>query len=167
MRSLLDSDNNEWKATAAAEAGGNSALPSAAAGLALAAAAGAAYACSLAGLAQAETALLKEKLAVQAAAADELRVELGGKTNSAFVFVKPHACKGTPGKVEAVVEESFRKAGIRVLDSGEMTVDVIDKNKHIDTHYGAIASEAVLLKPSELNVPDKGKTGFQKMFGES
>ena len=99
MRSLLDSDNNEWKATAAAEAGGNSALPSAAAGLALAAAAGAAYAYSLAGLAQAETALLKEKLAAQAAAADELRVELGGKTNSAFVFVKPHACKETPGKV--------------------------------------------------------------------
>jgi len=91
----------------------------------------------------------------------------GGKTNSAFVFVKPHACKGTPGKVEAVVEESFRNAGVRVLDSGEMTAEVIDKNKHIDTHYGAIASKAVLLKPSELNVPDKGKAGFQKMFGES
>ena len=37
----------------------------------------------------------------------------------------------------------------------------------IDTHYGAIASKAVKLQPSELNVPDKGKAGFEKMFGES
>jgi hypothetical protein len=34
----------------------------------------------------------------------DLQVQLSGKTNSAFVFLKPHACKGTPGKVEAVLE---------------------------------------------------------------
>lgn len=143
------------------------ALPGAAVGLSLAAAAAAAYSYSLAELQVAELALLRERLKAHAAVADELRVELGGKTNAAFVFLKPHACKGAPGKVEAVVEESFRNNGIRILDSGEMLADAIDKNKHIDTHYGAIASKAVLLKPAELNVPDKGKAGFKAMFGES
>jgi len=94
-----------------------------------------------------------------------LEVALAGKTNSAFVFIKPHACKGTPGKVETVVEEAFAAAGIRITAQGDMSAETIDKNMHIDTHYGAIASKAVKLKPAELNVPDKGKAGFQKMFG--
>lgn len=97
---------------------------------------------------------------------DDLTVQLSGKTNSAFVFIKPHACKGTPGKVEAVVEETFAKNGIRITSKGEMAAETIDKNMHIDTHYGAIASKAVKLQPKDLNVPDKGKAGFEKMFGE-
>jgi len=97
---------------------------------------------------------------------DSLQVQLSGKTNSAFVFLKPHACKGTPGKVEALLEETFASAGIRITDKGEMAAETIDKNMHIDTHYGAIASKAVKLKPSELVVPDKGKADFEKMFGE-
>jgi len=100
------------------------------------------------------------------AAIDDLQVQLAGKTNSAFVFIKPHACKGTPGKVETVVEEAFAKNGIRITSKGEMSAETIDKNMHIDTHYGAIASKAVKLSPSELNVPDKGKAEFEKMFGE-
>ncbi len=53
--------------------------------------------------------------------------------------------------------------------TGEGTLDAetIDKELLIDTHYGAIASKAVKLSPKELNVPDKGKEGFQKMFGIS
>jgi len=98
---------------------------------------------------------------------DDIQVMLSGKTNSAFVFIKPHACKGTPGKVESLVESAFSKAGIRVTGKGEMGADTIDKNMHIDTHYGAIASKAVKLKPAALNVPDKGKAGFKEMFGES
>mmetsp|Transcript_3757 Transcript_3757/g.5421 ORF Transcript_3757/g.5421 Transcript_3757/m.5421 type:complete len:402 (-) Transcript_3757:185-1390(-) len=97
---------------------------------------------------------------------DDLQVQLSGKTNSAFVFIKPHACKGTPGKVESLVEESLKKNGIRITGKGVMPAETIDKNMHIDTHYGAIASKAVKLKPSELNVPDKGKAAFEKMFGE-
>mmetsp|Transcript_2122 Transcript_2122/g.3046 ORF Transcript_2122/g.3046 Transcript_2122/m.3046 type:complete len:375 (-) Transcript_2122:159-1283(-) len=95
-----------------------------------------------------------------------LQVELSGKTNSAFVFIKPHACKGKAGKVEALVEDSLKKNGIRITDKGEMKAEVIDQNMHIDTHYGAIASKAVKLSPRDLNVPDKGKAGFEKMFGE-
>jgi len=97
---------------------------------------------------------------------DSLQADLSGKTNSAFVFIKPHACKGKPGKVEALVEDSLKKNGIRIMDKGEMKAEVIDKKMHIDTHYGAIASKAVKLSPKELNVPDKGKAGFEKMFGE-
>lgn len=98
---------------------------------------------------------------------DSLEIALAGKTNSAFVFIKPHACKGTPGKVEELVEDSFRSAGIRVTGNGTMTAEEIDQNMYIDTHYGAIASKAVKLKPSELNVPDKGKAEFLETFGES
>ena len=108
---------------------------------------------------QDENAALSEKV-------DDLQVQLSGKTNSAFVFIKPHACKGTPGKVEALVEEKLKAAGIRVTDKGEMLAETIDKNMHIDTHYGAIASKAVKLKPSELNVPEKGQKQFEEMFGE-
>jgi hypothetical protein len=50
---------------------------------------------------------------------------------------------------------------------GMLDAETIDKELLIDTHYGAIASKAVKLSPKELNVPDKGKEGFQKMFGIS
>ena len=108
-----------------------------------------------------------QKSAAMTAKVNDLQVQLAGKTNSAFVFIKPHACKGTPGKVEELVEEAFANAGIRITSKGEMLAETIDKNMHIDTHYGAIASKAVKLKPSELNVPDKGKAEFAAMFGES
>jgi len=132
--------------------GGGAAMP-----LALVAAAGAGYVYYDA---QESTKALESKI-------DDLQVQLSGKTNSAFVFIKPHACKGKPGAVEAVLEDKFMESGIRVTGKGEMTAEQIDKNMYIDNHYGAIASKAVKLKPSELNVPDKGKAGFEKMFGES
>jgi len=90
-----------------------------------------------------------------------------GKTNSAYLFIKPHACKGNPGQVEKLVESSLAMAGVKVTGSGEMSAETIDKNMHIDTHYGAIASKAVMLTPDQLNVPDKGKADFEKMFGMS
>ena len=98
---------------------------------------------------------------------NDLQVQLSSKTNSAFVFIKPHACKGTPGSVESVVEDKFKASGIRVKDKGEITAEQIDSKMLIDTHYGAIASKAVKLTPKELTVPDKGKAAFEKMFGES
>ena len=73
---------------------------------------------------------------------NSLQVELSGKTNSAFVFIKPHACKGKAGSVESVVEGKFKDSGIRVTDKGEITAEEIDKNMFIDNHYGAIASKA-------------------------
>jgi len=109
----------------------------------------------------------QEKSAALQTQVDALTCDLAGKTNSAFVFIKPHACKGTPGKVEEVLEETFSSHGIRITGKGEMLAETIDKNMYIDTHYGAIASKAVKLAPSQLNVPDKGKADFQTLFGES
>lgn len=96
-----------------------------------------------------------------------MTVDLAGKTQSAFVFIKPHACKGKPGAVEKEVEDKFKASGIKITSSGEIPAETIDKEMYIDTHYGAIASKAVKLKPEELNVPEKGQKGFEKMFGES
>lgn len=109
---------------------------------------------------------LDQKNTALAEKVDDLQVQVSGKTNSAFVFIKPHACKGNPGKVESLVEDKLKAAGIRVTGKGEMLAETIDKNMHIDTHYGAIASKAVKLKPSELNVPEKGQKQFEAMFGE-
>eukprot|EP00977_Amphora_coffeiformis_P012895 scaffold3276_cov168-Amphora_coffeaeformis.AAC.12 len=109
---------------------------------------------------------LDKKNAALSDKVDDLQVQLAGKTNSAFVFIKPHACKGTPGKVESLVEEKLKAAGIRITGKGEMPAEIIDQKMYIDTHYGAIASKAVKLKPSELNVPEKGQKQFEEMFGE-
>lgn len=125
---------------------------------------GAALAVSL--LAVAGTGYVYNEMEGLKAKADDLQVQLSGKTNSAFVFIKPHACKGKEGAVEKVLEEKFKESGIRVTDKGEISAESIDKNMYIDTHYGAIASKAVKLKPSELNVPDKGKKQFKEAFGE-
>jgi hypothetical protein len=84
----------------------------------------------------------QSKVDAMATKVDSLQVELSGKTNSAFVFIKPHACKGKPGNVESVVEGKFKETGIRVTDKGEISAEEIDKNMFIDTHYGAIASKA-------------------------
>ena len=101
-------------------------------------------------------------------ACNDLQVQVSGKTNSAFVFIKPHACKGSsPEKVQAVVEETLAKHGIRITGKGEMVAEQIDKHQYIDTHYGAIASKAVKLHPSELIVPEKGQAQFEQAFGES
>jgi nucleoside diphosphate kinase len=110
---------------------------------------------------------MNEKNTALQAQVNDLQVQVSGKTNSAFVFIKPHACKGTPGKVEKVVEDKFAASGIRITGKGEMVAETIDKEMYIDTHYGAIASKAVKLKPNELNVPDKGKKDFEKAFGET
>lgn len=94
----------------------------------------------------------------------QLEMDLAGKTNAAFVFIKPHACND---KVKDLVREHFKSRGIRVTGEGTLDAETIDKELLIDTHYGAIASKAVKLSPKELNVPDKGKDGFQKLFGQS
>lgn len=109
-----------------------------------------------------------EKISILENKTKELQIQLSGKTNSAFVFIKPHACKGSkPGSVEQVLEDTLKENGIRITNKGTILAETIDKNMYIDTHYGAIASKAVKLKPSELNVPDKGKQQFEQMFGES
>ena len=79
-------------------------------------------------------------------------------TNSAFVFVKPHA--NTPAAVKMVTELMASK-GVKILKTGTITAEEIDSKKLIDQHYYAIASKATILKPDKLNVPaDKFKAQF-------
>ena len=64
---------------------------------------------------------------------NQLQIQISGKTNSAFVFIKPHACQGKPGMVESVVEGGLAKAGIRITDRGEIPAETIDKARQ-STH---------------------------------
>ena len=93
-----------------------------------------------------------------------LQVQTSGKTNSAFVFIKPHAAASD--KVKDLVRAQFKKNGIRITSEGSLDAKTIDENLLIDNHYGAIASKAMKLDPTELNVPVKGKAAFEKKFGE-
>lgn len=91
---------------------------------------------------------------------------LRSENNHAFLFIKPHALKGqSEDAVTLMVKATLMAAGISIDEEGDINAEEIDEKKLIDTHYGAIAAKAVILKPRELNVPDKGKAGFEKMFG--
>lgn len=91
-------------------------------------------------------------------------IEAVGKTNSAFVFIKPHA---VTDEVKKLVTDRFKKDGIRVLSEGAITAEKIDKDMLIDTHYGAIAARAMKQKPSQLAVSQKAQDDFKTTFGMS
>merc|ERR1719163_317174 len=79
-------------------------------------------------------------------------------TNSAFVFIKPHA---VTDKVKELTGNVLTKNNIKILEQGEIASEEIDSKKLIDQHYYAIASKATILKPHQLNVPaDKFKAKF-------
>merc|ERR1712167_550207 len=80
-------------------------------------------------------------------------------TNSAFVFIKPHAVTDA---VKDEVKTVFKNKGIRVYKEGSLTSEEIDSKKLIDQHYYAIASKATILKPNQLNVPEDK---FKEKFG--
>ena len=83
-----------------------------------------------------------------------------GLTNSAFVFIKPHA--NTPA-TQALVKESLANAGISIKSEREIQGEEIDQKKLIDRHYYAIASKATILPPKEIPVP---ANIFQEKFKE-
>ena len=78
------------------------------------------------------------------------------------MFVKPAAV--TPATLK-LVEEKFRSFGIKITGSGSLDAKTIDEKMLIDNHYGAIASKAMMLKPSELNVSAKAQAEFKEAFG--
>ena len=82
-------------------------------------------------------------------------------TNTAFVFVKPHAV--TPETLE-VVQTELTRAGMRITSEGEVSAETIDANQLVDRHYYAIASKATLLDAERLNVPEEK---FRKAYGVS
>lgn len=85
-------------------------------------------------------------------------------TNQAFIFVKPHAVND---KVVQLTRDGLAKQGIKVVAEGKLEAKEIEQKKLIDTHYGAIASKASLLKPKQLSPSDKAKAEFAKKWGLS
>ena len=80
------------------------------------------------------------------------------ETNSAFVFIKPHA---NTAAAQKLVATTLAANGIAVKAEGELTAAQIDKGMLIDQHYYAIASKATLLKPKDMPVPaDKFEAAF-------
>merc|ERR1740138_1978976 len=91
-------------------------------------------------------------------------VAAGAATHAAFVFIKPHAVYD---KVKDLVKEKLSANGMTIKSEGSIKAETIDKKKLIDTHYGAIAAKAVLMKPSQLTVQEKAQAEFEKQFGVS
>jgi len=106
--------------------------------------------------AQAEESSLQSEIEKQLSEIEAVKAIAG--TNTAFVFVKPHAV--TDG-TKALVQSEFEKRGFKILTDGKLEAAEIDEKKLIDQHYYAIASKATILKPHQLNVPtDKFKDKF-------
>lgn len=85
-------------------------------------------------------------------------------TNSAFVFVKPHAVKDT---VIDLVKAKFKEVGIEINSDGKLDNKKIEEEKLIDNHYYAIANKASLSKPKDLNPPEPKQKEFADKFGIS
>ena len=64
-------------------------------------------------------------------------------------FIEPHA---VTDKVKDLAMAGLKKAGLKVV--GSIKAEVIDKTDLFDQHYYAIASQATILKPEQLNVPE-------------
>lgn len=56
-------------------------------------------------------------------------------TNSAFVFVKPHA---NTKSVQDLVRNTLKSRGVTVLSECDISGETIDEKKLIDQHYYAI-----------------------------
>eukprot|EP00419_Tripos_fusus_P024836 CAMPEP_0172707794 /NCGR_PEP_ID=MMETSP1074-20121228/50182_1 /TAXON_ID=2916 /ORGANISM="Ceratium fusus, Strain PA161109" /LENGTH=392 /DNA_ID=CAMNT_0013530653 /DNA_START=48 /DNA_END=1226 /DNA_ORIENTATION=- len=94
----------------------------------------------------------------------DLEISSGGRTSSAFVFIKPHA---VTDNVKQLVTDRFRSEGIGIISEGPIAAEKIDKEMLIDNHYGAIAARAMKQKPTELVVQKKAQEEFEKAFGLS
>ena len=95
-------------------------------------------------------ALLSEATTAEIVAEVRRRLnEVEGKTNTAFVFAKPHA--NTPA-VRDVIKSKFAEKGIKVLKEGDVSGEEIDSKGYIDQHYYAIAEKSTLTSGKDLPV---------------
>eukprot|EP00560_Eucampia_antarctica_P006334 CAMPEP_0197823358 /NCGR_PEP_ID=MMETSP1437-20131217/700_1 /TAXON_ID=49252 ORGANISM="Eucampia antarctica, Strain CCMP1452" /NCGR_SAMPLE_ID=MMETSP1437 /ASSEMBLY_ACC=CAM_ASM_001096 /LENGTH=342 /DNA_ID=CAMNT_0043422485 /DNA_START=451 /DNA_END=1479 /DNA_ORIENTATION=- len=81
-------------------------------------------------------------------------------SNSAFVFVKPHA---NTKRTQNMVRAKLTEAGISILSESDISGETIDEKKLIDQHYYAIASKATILSADKIPVPT---AKFEEAFGE-
>merc|ERR1712100_910880 len=85
-------------------------------------------------------------------------------TNTAFVFVKPHA---VTEPTIALVKKTFEEKGFKIVKEGELDGPTIGEKKLIDNHYYAIANKASLTLPKDLNPPEAKQAEFAEKFGLS
>merc|ERR1712144_172314 len=83
-------------------------------------------------------------------------------TNTAFVFIKPHAV--TAPTIE-LVKKTLEEKGFTIKKEGELDGPTIGDKKLIDNHYYAIANKASLTLPKDLNPPEAKKAGQLVKFG--
>ena len=102
--------------------------------------------------------VLEDRLAFLKNENTALRLTHGVLPNQAFVFIKPAAV--TPAAVE-LVKAGLAAKGITITSEGELDAKTIDERKLIDTHYGAIAQKAMVLKPHQLSPSEKSKDAFK------
>jgi len=95
--------------------------------------------------------------------AGQEETKLERNTNTAFVFIKPHAA--CSDKTASLVLEVFKGRGFTVLSEGEISGTVIEEKKYIDNHYYAIANKAALSKPAELHPSPQAQEEFKTLFG--
>lgn len=106
----------------------------------------------------------KEDIKAITARMDANDIDAAVATNSAFVFIKPHA---VTDQVKALLNAEMAKMGITITSQGMIDAEAIDAKQLIDTHYGAIANRAVKQKPTELVVTSKAAASFESAFGTS
>jgi UMP-CMP kinase len=83
-------------------------------------------------------------------------------TNTAFVFIKPHAVNDS---VQDLVKQHFLAHEIEIVRQGSMTSEHISKHGLIDSHYAALAENAVKVTPGDLGVAAGTKLMFEAQFG--
>lgn len=91
--------------------------------------------------------------------------KMDNNTNTAFVFIKPHAA--CSAKTAPLVSEAFAAQGIKILTEGDIDGPTIEKNLYIDNHYYAIANKASLTLPKDLSPTQKAQDEFKSTFGLS
>ena len=85
-----------------------------------------------------------------------------GPKNTALVFIKPHAVND---KVKSLVSEHLKAHGVTITSEGTMGSSHIKEHGIIDTHYAALAANAVKLLPSEQVLGADKKAEFEEKFG--
>ena len=84
--------------------------------------------------------------------------------NTALVFLKPHAANS---KCAALVEARLAEAGVKVVGKGNVGAREIDNNALIDQHYGTLATAAMTMTGTELELSDEKKAAFKAQYGVS
>merc|ERR1719326_486750 len=85
-------------------------------------------------------------------------------TNTAFVFIKPHA---VTEPTIALVKQTLEEKGMKITSEGVLDGPTIGDKKLIDNHYYAIANKASLTLPKDLNPPEAKQAEFAEKFGIS